>query len=233
VKPTSAKQDPQTNLLGGRSWAETTAWNVVLSAGQQDAQKAMLALDELCRTYWYPLYAYIRSRGHTVAGEAGRGLGIKLLILGAAADFVREYSNMKRIIFSLLLVAFVVMAGCTKSERPDSKPDARTVVTTASFDQLIKDSKKPIVLDFWASWCGPCKMMDPIFREVASERPDVVFGKVNVDQEPKLAQKYEIRAIPTLVVLVDGKVVKTGVGVMKKEALLELVDEAVKKTAHP
>jgi len=138
----------------------------------------------------------------------------------------------KPFLLGWILLSLASLSGCTKIESPDTKPDARVVVTTASFDQLMKDSKKPIVLDFWASWCGPCKMMDPIFREVASERPDVVFGKVNVDQEPKLAQKYEIRAIPTLVVLVDGKVVKTGVGVMKKEALLELVDEAVKKTAH-
>lgn len=140
---------------------------------------------------------------------------------------------MQRINVSLLLMSLVVLPACTKSENPDAKPDARIVVTTASFDQLIKDSKKPIVLDFWASWCGPCKMMDPIFREAAEERPDVVFGKVNVDQEPKLAQKYEVRAIPTLLVIVDGKVVKTGVGVMKKEALLQLVDEVSKKTTHP
>lgn len=71
-------------------------------------------------------------------------------------------------------------------------------------------------------------MMDPIFREAALERPDVVFGKVNVDEEPKLAQRYNISAIPTLLVMVDGKVVKTGVGLMKKEALLRLLDDAVK-----
>ena len=135
---------------------------------------------------------------------------------------------MQRIICSAVLVSFVALSSCTKTETPD-KPDPRIVVTTASFDQLVKDSKKPIVLDFWAAWCGPCKMMDPIFREAALERPDVVFGKVNVDQEPKLAQRYEIRAIPTLLVIVDGKVAKTGVGMMKKEALLQLVDEAVKK----
>jgi thioredoxin-like negative regulator of GroEL len=76
-------------------------------------------------------------------------------------------------------------------------------------------------------------MMDPIFRDVAEERPDIVFGKVNVDEEPKLAQRHEIRAIPRLLVLVDGKVVKTGVGVMNKEALLKLLDEAVKKQSNP
>ena len=140
---------------------------------------------------------------------------------------------MQRIIFSLLLVSLVAIPACTKTEKPDAKPDARVVVTTASFDQLIKDSTKPIVLDFWASWCGPCKMMDPIFREAAVERPDVVFGKVNVDEEPKLAQKYEVRAIPTLLVIVDGKVVKTSVGLLKKEALLQLLDEVVKKKPQP
>jgi thioredoxin 1 len=136
---------------------------------------------------------------------------------------------MQRIIFRLLLVSLVAIPACTKTEKPDTKPDARLVVTAASFDQLIKEATKPIVLDFWASWCGPCRMMDPIFREVAEERPDVVFGKVNVDEQPKLAQKYEIRAIPTLLVIVDGRVVKTSVGVMKKEALLQLVDEVVKQ----
>jgi len=140
---------------------------------------------------------------------------------------------MQRIIFNLLLVSLVAIPACTKTEKPDVKPDARVVVTTASIDQLIKDSTKPIVLDFWASWCGPCKMMDPLFREAAVERPDVVFGKVNVDEEPKLAQKYEIRAIPTLLVIVDGKIVKTSVGLLKKEALLQLLDEVVKKKPQP
>jgi thioredoxin 1 len=140
---------------------------------------------------------------------------------------------MQRIIFSLLLVSLVALPACTKTEKPDAKPDARIVVTTESYDQLIKEATKPIVLDFWASWCGPCKMMDPIFREVAVERSDVVFGKVNVDEERKLAQKYGISAIPTLLVVVDGKVVKTSVGLLKKEALLQLLDEVVKKKPQP
>jgi thioredoxin 1 len=136
---------------------------------------------------------------------------------------------MRRIIFSLLLVSLVAIPACTKSEKPDAKPDARVVVTTGAYDQLIKEATKPIVLDFWAPWCGPCKMMDPIFAEVSVERPDVVFGKVNVDEEPKLAQRYGISAIPTLLVIIDGKVVKTNVGVLKKEALLQLLDEVVTK----
>ncbi len=132
---------------------------------------------------------------------------------------------MRPITLSLLLVSLAVLPACTRTERPD----ARIVVTTASFDQLVTQSSKPVVLDFWASWCGPCKMMDPIFAEASVERPGIVFGKVNVDEEPKLAQRYEIRAIPTLLVFVDGRVVKTSVGVLKKEALLRLLDEAIQK----
>ena len=129
---------------------------------------------------------------------------------------------------SLLLVSLVALPACTKNERPD----ARVVVTTGSYDQLIKEATKPIVLDFWAPWCGPCNMMDPVFAEVSVERPDIVFGKVNVDEQPKLAQKYDIRAIPTLLVVVDGKVVNTSVGVLKKAALLQLLDAAIKKTTE-
>jgi thioredoxin 1 len=131
---------------------------------------------------------------------------------------------MQRIIFRLFVVSLLAFSACTKSE----KPDARVTVTTASHDQLIKESTKPIVLDFWAAWCGPCKMMDPIFAAAAVERPDFLFGKVNVDAEPKLAQKYDIRAIPTLLIIVDGRVVKTSVGSLKKEALLQLLDGVIK-----
>ncbi|HOC58209.1 MAG TPA: thioredoxin [Verrucomicrobiota bacterium] len=137
--------------------------------------------------------------------------------------------SMPRIILGAFLLSLAVLPACTRTERPD----ARVVVTTASCDQLLKESTKPIVLDFWAPWCGPCKKMDPIFAEAALERPDVVFGKVNVDQEPELARKYEVRAIPTLVVLVDGKVVNTSVGFVAKPALLELVDAALEKKPQP
>ncbi len=132
---------------------------------------------------------------------------------------------MRLIILSLILVSVIILPACTKTKQPD----ARIVVTEASFDQLVKQSAKPIVLDFWAPWCGPCRMMDPVFAEVSIERPDIVFGKVNVDEQPKLAQKYDIQAIPTLLVIVNGKVVKTNVGVISKGALLQLLDEAIKK----
>jgi len=127
---------------------------------------------------------------------------------------------MPRILLGAFLLSLAALPACTRT----AKPDARIVVTTASFEQLLKESTKLIVLDFWAPWCGPCKKMDPIFAEAALERPEVIFGKVNVDQEPELARKYEIRGIPTLLIIVDGKVVKTSVGLLTKQALLELVD---------
>jgi thioredoxin 1 len=136
---------------------------------------------------------------------------------------------MQRFVFPLFLASLVVLSACSKSQKADDTPDARVTVTEASLPQLIKESTKPIVLDFWASWCGPCRIMDPVFAEVSVERPDVVFGKVNVDEQPKLAQQYEIRAIPTLLIIVDGKVVKSNVGVIKKEALLQLLNEAVRR----
>ncbi len=137
--------------------------------------------------------------------------------------------SIPRTILSAFLLSLAVLAACTRTD----KPDARVVVTTAACDQLLKESTKPVVLDFWASWCGPCKKMDPIFAEAALERPEVVFGKVNVDQEPELAKKYEVRAIPTLVVIVDGKVVNTSVGFLAKPALLELVDATLEKKPQP
>jgi len=142
-----------------------------------------------------------------------RGAGIRAMLAP---------HNMRHSILSLLLVSLAALPACTKSDRPD----ARAVVTAATCDQLLQQSAKPVVLDFWASWCGPCRMMDPIFAEVSVERPDFVFGKVNVDEQPKLAQRYEISAIPTVLVIVKGKVVKTNVGAISKAALLQLLDAA-------
>lgn len=140
-----------------------------------------------------------------------------------------SYHWMRRTLAGLSLLCLLFLPACTESERRDAEPDALAVVTTASYQQFIKQTNKPIVLDFWASWCGPCKIMAPIFAQAAVERPDIVFGKVNVDEEPKLAQQHDIRSIPTLLVIVEGKVVKRSVGALKKEALLKLLDEAVKR----
>ncbi|MGN6712723.1 thioredoxin [Anaerocolumna jejuensis DSM 15929] len=97
-------------------------------------------------------------------------------------------------------------------------------ITKDNFNQEVVESDKPVLLDFWASWCGPCKMVGPIVEQVAEETIDTVkVGKVNVDEEPELAQQFRVMSIPTLVVMKDGKVVETSVGVKPKQAILSML----------
>lgn len=96
-------------------------------------------------------------------------------------------------------------------------------ITNANFNEEVLNSEKPVLLDFWASWCGPCRMVAPIVDEIAEERSDVKVGKINVDEEPELASKFGVMSIPTLVVMKDGKIANQAVGARPKaqiEALL-------------
>lgn len=87
----------------------------------------------------------------------------------------------------------------------------------------LKRGDKPILLDFYADWCGPCRMVSPVIDEIASERGDVAVGKINVDSEPLLAREYGVYSIPTLVVIRDGKVVNQAVGARSKEQILAML----------
>ena len=78
-------------------------------------------------------------------------------------------------------------------------------ITKENFTELVENSAKPVLLDFWAPWCGPCRMVAPIVEEIAAERSDMVLGKINVDEEMELAMKFGIASIPTLIVIKDGK----------------------------
>ena len=101
---------------------------------------------------------------------------------------------------------------------------AVVTITTENFAQEVLHSDKPVLLDFWASWCGPCRMLSPIVDEVAEERTDVKVGKVNVDEQPELAQAFGIASIPTLLVIRDGRTVHSAVGVRSKEEILQMLD---------
>lgn len=96
-------------------------------------------------------------------------------------------------------------------------------VTKSNIESKILSSEKTVLLDFWAKWCGPCKMLSPVLDEVAQQRPDILIGKVNVDYEPELARAYGIVSIPTLVIIKDGKIVNKIVGFQSTEDLLELL----------
>lgn len=92
-----------------------------------------------------------------------------------------------------------------------------------SFPQEVLKSEKPVLLDFWASWCGPCRMLSPILEEVAEERPDVKVCKINIDEQPDLATRFQVFSIPTLVVMKDGKIMNQSVGVQPKARILSML----------
>ena len=92
-----------------------------------------------------------------------------------------------------------------------------------NFQSEVLESDKPVLLDFWAPWCGPCRMVVPIMEEIAKERPDIKVGKVNVDEQPELAKQFGVMSIPTLVVIRDGNAVNRAVGAKPKDAILALL----------
>ena len=97
-------------------------------------------------------------------------------------------------------------------------------ITSDNFEQEVLKSEKTVLLDFWAEWCGPCRMVAPIVDEIAEENPDILVGKVNVDNEVALAVKFGIMSIPTLVVIRNGETENRVVGLRSKEQLLEMLD---------
>lgn len=92
-----------------------------------------------------------------------------------------------------------------------------------NFEEEVLKSEKTVLLDFWASWCGPCRMVGPIIEEIAEERMDIKVGKVNVDEEQELATQFQVMSIPTLIVIKDGKVVNQSAGARPKQQILEML----------
>ena len=96
-------------------------------------------------------------------------------------------------------------------------------VNKNNFQEEVINSDKPVLLDFWAPWCGPCRMVVPLVEEIAVERPDIKVGKINVDENPELARQFGVMSIPTLMVIRDGKVVNQAMGARPKQAILGLL----------
>ena len=99
-------------------------------------------------------------------------------------------------------------------------------LTVENFEQEVLQSDKPVLIDFWATWCGPCRMMGPVVDEFAEEHPEIKVGKVNVDDQPQLAGAFGIESIPTLIAIMDGKAIGQLVGVRPKENLEALFTES-------
>ena len=96
-------------------------------------------------------------------------------------------------------------------------------VNQTNFQEEVLNSDRPVLLDFWAPWCGPCRMVGPIVEEIASERADIKVGKVNVDEQPELAGRFGVMSIPTLVVMKNGRVVRQTMGARPKSQILALL----------
>lgn len=96
-------------------------------------------------------------------------------------------------------------------------------VTEKNFEEEVLKSDKPVLIDFWASWCGPCKMLAPIVDEIAGEITDAKICKINIDEEMGLAKKFKVMSIPTLVVVKEGKVVQSSVGLKPKNKILDML----------
>ena len=97
-------------------------------------------------------------------------------------------------------------------------------ITKDNFQTEVLEAKGTVLVDFWASWCGPCKMIGPIIDQIADERTDIKVGKINVDEEQELAVQFKVMSIPTLLVFKDGKVVNQSLGAKPKSAILAMLD---------
>lgn len=101
-------------------------------------------------------------------------------------------------------------------------------LTSGAYEKVVADAKGVVLIDFWATWCGPCKMIAPVIAEIAEERPDITVCKVNVDDDPALAARFSVKYIPTLAVIKDGKLLVSASGYRDKAGVLKLIEDAVK-----
>ena len=117
--------------------------------------------------------------------------------------------------------------GYTKATKKNNKEDynmSAVNIDLKNFREEVLESDKPVLLDFWAPWCGPCRMVVPLVEAIAAERPDVKVGKINIDEQFELAREFGVMSIPTLVVMKNGRVVRQATGARPKNQILEMLN---------
>ena len=102
---------------------------------------------------------------------------------------------------------------------------AVTKITNENFETEVLQSDKPVLIDFFATWCGPCKMLSPVVDSIAEEHPEIKICKIDIDEEPSLTERFGIMSVPTLVVMKNGEIVRTSVGFKSRDAVLSLLGE--------
>ena len=144
--------------------------------------------------------------------------------------------RIKQKFFSMLLAVLLLagttgLVGCSAPFNADgngeSSPSDRDNIvhlTAENFEAEVLHTEKTVLLDFYADWCGPCQRLDPILEEIAAERPDIIIGKIDVDEETALANTYGIESMPTLIVMKNGNIVKKVIGYRPKAELITLLD---------
>ena len=126
------------------------------------------------------------------------------------------------VLFSLAAIGLILFGDNITEEKEDNTM-LIVNVNKENFQREVLESDRPVLLDFWAPWCGPCRMVGPILEEIAAEREDVKVCKVNVDEQVELASQYGIVSIPTLLLIENGQIVRQSVGAKPKEAILEML----------